>query len=419
MSILTLGLNHRSAPLSLLERTAVPDSRLPRALFGAVDSDLIYGAVILSTCNRTEIYASTKTFHGAYEYLKCYLSDISKVGESELSSHIYSYSDSEVATHLFFVVSGLDSAILGEHEIQGQVKRAWAVSHEERTSDTALNDLFQSALKAGKKVRSQTRVSSGADSVSDAAFYLASESLNNLNDKKALVLGTGEMGNRIATLLARNGASQIAIASRTWKNAQILADELNCKAVHLDELGKELLEADIFFASTGSSSLLLEREELNEIMKARDYRPLVIMDIAVPRDVDPTANDLEGVILKDIDDVRAFASSTFEHYDRELARAQEILAEEVTRYESHQGAYEMSPLITEFRRRICDISQDEFIRYSNRLASLEPSEMETVEELIHSIINKVLHDPTVSIQQVQKEEAKRLSIALKELFKLN
>ncbi len=419
MSIFVLGLNHRSAPLSLLERTAVSDSHLPKVLAGISDCENVTGAVILSTCHRLEIYASSTAFHGSYETLKTYLSDYSFVSEDELNSHLYSFTDLEAAGHLFCVVSGLDSAVLGEHEIQGQVKRAWGTAQKEEATDQDINHLFRSALEAGKRVRRETQLLRGALSVSDAAISLTSEILGTLNDTKAVVLGAGEMGQRICTLLSRGAAQDISVASRTYKSASRLAESQNCRAVHLDELGHELKRADVFFSSTGAPNFLLDRDEMEGFMKDRKNKPLLVIDIAVPRDVDPLSAEIEGLTLKDIDDIRRHILATQGHLDEDenVDSAQEILVEEVNRYESQMQAFSLSPIITEFRRHICEISQDEFDRYRSKLDSLEPSEREFVEELVHSIINKVLHSPTVAIQKVDKQAAEDLTKALKDLFK--
>lgn len=418
MSVILIGLNHRTAPLSLLERTTISASHLPKALHALSEYDNVSGCVLLSTCHRTEIYASATAFHGASKTLKEFLSDLTFVSEEELTSHLYSFTDTEVASHLFCVASGLDSAVLGEYEIQGQVKRAWKTADEEKVVGPALNNLFRSALETGKRIRRDTHIGNNTTSVSDAAVEMAAHKLGTLKGKKAVVLGAGEMGQRISTLLVRSVAKDIAIASRTYKNANSLAESHGFRAVHLDEINKELVEADILFSSTGASTLILERDEIERIMESRQGKELLAVDIAVPRDIDPQSGDVEGFTLTDIDDVRMHVSdNTAGEYGKDMESAQEILNEAVVRYEEKVQNSKLASLIGDFRRQVCEISQDEFERYASKLKSLEPSEHEMVEELVHSIINKVLHNPSVAIQKVDENTAARLGQALKELFK--
>ena len=417
MSVIVIGLNHRTAPLSLLERTAISSSHLPKALHGLSEDENISGAIILSTCHRTEIYASAPAFHDTSKILKQYLNDLTFVGESELNKHLYSFTDTEVVSHLFCVVSGLDSAVLGEHEIQGQVKRAWEVAVEEKSTDSDLNQLFRHALETGKRIRTDTNILKRNLSISDAAVEMATAKLGTINGLKTVVLGTGEMGERISTLLSKGAVKDIAIASRTYKNANSLATSHSCRAIHLDEVTKELVEADLFFSSTGATNLLVERDEMEQVMKEREQRPLLMIDIAVPRDIDPLSSDLEGLTLNDIDDVRQYVASMQGESEKDMDIAQEILNEEVIRYQGLAQASKMSSFVNEFRRQICEISQDEFERYDSKLKSLEPEEREVVEELVRSIINKVLHNPSVAIQKVDDTTAERLVKALKELFK--
>ncbi len=417
MSVILIGLNHRTAPLSLLERTTISSAHLLKALHGLSECENISGAVALSTCHRTEIYASATAFHGAAKTVKEFLSDFTFVSEEELNSHLYSFTDTDVVSHLFCVVAGLDSAVLGEYEIQGQVKRAWKIAEEEKVSDSALNNLFHRALETGKRIRTEAPMMKSTQSVSDAAVSMAVEKLGTLKGAKAVVLGSGEMGQRLTTLLTRAAAKNISIANRTYKNAATMAKQHGCEAIHLDEIGKALADADVLFSSTGATTLLVERDEMERAMIARNHKPLLAVDIAVPRDIDPLSRDLEGLTLIDIDDVRRYVSDTHVDSEEDMDRAQEILNQEVTRYEENVQTTKLAPFISEFRRQICEISQDEFERYGGRLKSLEPAERETVEELVHSIINKVLHNPSVAIQKVDEKTANELAQALKELFK--
>jgi len=280
-----------------------------------------------------------------------------------------------------------------------------------------VNLLFRHSLEAGKKVRSLTRV--GAEKVSSvcaAAVALAQKECGSLVGKKALMLGTGEVGQTGARILSGLDMAEVSIASRTWQRASHLAESVEGQAVHLDELGEALLEVDFLFSATGSASLMLERGEMADVMQRRGHRKLVVIDLAVPRDIDPTAADIEGLMMMDLEDIQQFAETELESSLEEIHRAQAIINQEIEHYSHDNAASSMTPLIVDFRRKICDISQLEFGRFESELASLTSDQRESVEALVHGIVNKVLHHPTTRIRESQ--DAELLGSALRELFDL-
>ncbi len=424
MSVFVVGLNHRSAPLALLERVGVPEVRLEKALAELRGLEHVQEAVVLSTCNRVEIYAFADTFHGAYENVREFLAEFSYMPLGEFSQQLYSLFGADASAHLFRVVSGLDSAVLGESEIQGQVKRAWEVAQREGTAGPGLNRLFRHALQTGKRVRSNTSVgSSKISSVCEAAVGLLQQELSDLSGRRALLLGTGEVGQTGARILSGMDLAEVCVASRTWQRASHLAAEVGGRAVHLDELGDELAAVDFLFCATGAPSLMLEHSEIAEVMKRRKKR-LVVLDLAVPRDVDPTISGIDGVTLFDITDVQSYVAKASEATEsegslEEMHRAQAIINEEVQIYLASDSAEAIAPLIVDFRRSICDISQSEFDKFESQLASLSPDQMESVEALVHSIVNKVLHTPTTRIREsVDSPDSEALGEALRDLFDL-
>lgn len=419
MSLVVIGLNHRTAPLELLERLSIPRARVEKALADLSGRDSVHEAVVLSTCNRTEVYVEADRFHGSFSQVRDFLAETGHLAPEEFSDRLYTYYDVDAVTHLFQVVSGLDSGVLGEHEIQGQVKRAWEDAVENEACGPSLNLAFRHALEVGKRVRTETQIASNIASVSSAAVAMATERVGGFDDKTILVVGAGEMGGGMAASIAAIDAAEVLVASRRWSRADEVARTVGGRAVHLDEMSDVLSNVDVMFTSTGASSIILEHGQISEIMDRRERQPLLIVDTAVPRDVDPAADEIDGVTILDMDDLRAFADQGVRARQQEVGRANEIIGTELSRFLGDRSARDLGPLITSFRRRICDISQAEFERFDTKLASLDHEQRETVEALVRGIVNKVLHEPTVRLKgAAEGPRAARLGDALGELFDL-
>ena len=419
MSVLAIGLNHRSAPLELLERLSAQHAHLPKTLARLGDLPHVDEAVVLSTCNRLEVYAWAEEFHSAYENIFDHLAGQASMASSELAGSVYSLYGIDAVRHLYAVVSGLDSVVLGEAEIQGQVRRAWQTAEAAGTASGNLSTLFRQALGVGRRVRAETRLGRELTSVSEAAVALASNRLGGFTRRRIAVLGAGEMGGGMAKAIAPVRGAQLVLASRSWQRAQDLALTLGARAVHLDELAAELVDADVLFTSTAATSLVMDFDELDKVMAERGGRELLVVDIAVPRDVDPSAAAIDGLTLCDMSDVRAFAVANAGHSEAETRKAWGIVSVETERHGMGAAGREVAPLIGEFRRRICDISQAEFERFDSRLASLDPEQRRTVEALVHGIVNKVLHEPTVRLKEAAPDGGSdQLAGALRELFSI-
>src|SRR5215218_2712109 len=292
MSLVVLGLHHRSAPLELLERTTIAPERLPKVLHDVVAREEVREAVVLSTCNRTEVYASVERYHPGVGTLRDALSESAFVAPEELVDHVYTYHDTAAVAHLFTVAAGLDSALLGESEILGQVRRAWEVAAEEGASGPTLNVLFRHAVEVGKRVRHETGIGRRLTSLSSAAVTLAGDRLGGLRGRRVLVIGAGAMGERIATVAASRGA-HVVVANRTVERARVVAERVGGTAVGLLSLPSALAEVDAVLTSTGSTTPLVERADV-EAAVARRRSPLLVVDVAVPRDVDPAVCSLPG-----------------------------------------------------------------------------------------------------------------------------
>ncbi|MDP9072272.1 MAG: glutamyl-tRNA reductase [Actinomycetota bacterium] len=420
MSVIVVGLNHRTVPLGVLERMTVTDARLPKALADLRGRDNVDEAVVLSTCMRTETYVVAERFHAALGDVRDFLAELSFTRPEDFSDHLYSYYEESAVAHLFRVASGLDSAVLGESEVLGQVRSAWERAAAEGASGANLGGVFRHAVEVGKRARSETGIARGTTSVSHAAVEMAGQRLGTLEGKRILVLGAGDMGEGMAVALATSpGVAEVLVANRTWDKAVALAARVGGRAVQLGGLAGALEEADVLLTSTGSPTVLVDEADLGPVMAARSGRPLLVVDVAVPRDVDPGVGRLEGVTLLDMDDLRAFAEAGVSGRRREIARVQSIIDEEVERYTAVATAREAAPLVAALRQQAEEVRTAELHRYRGRLDKLDDRQREAVEAVTRSILAKVLHGPTVRLKEAAgSPRGDRLAEALRALFDL-
>ena len=419
MSVIVVGLNHRTVPLDLFEKMTVPEAKLPKALADLSSRENISESVILSTCNRIEIYAYAEKFHGAYQDIRNFLSEISHVAPEDFSDHLIGLFGSDAIEHLFKVSSGIDSAVIGEHEILGQVRSAWELAVEEQVVGTVLNSLFRHSLEVGKRARSETSISRNITSVSQAAVAIADKQLDGLIGKRVLVVGAGEMGEGMAKSLHAGGITELRIANRTWDRALETAERLNGKPVRLDELPQNLTEVDLLLTSTGATAAILEYGDLDEAARQRKGRELLIVDIAVPRDVDPAAADLDGVTLLDMDDLREFAEKGIRAREKEVSSVIEIINEELERFLNLFSARSVAPIVTQLHSRAEEIRNSELQKLFRKFPELTPEQLKGIETLTSAIANKLMHEPTVRLKDAAgTPKGERLSEALQDLFDL-
>jgi glutamyl-tRNA reductase len=398
VSLVVVGLNHRTTPVELLERMAVSPSGLPKALHTLAERENLAEVVVLSTCNRTEIYARCTRFHPAVEEVRHFLTDLSSIDPDELTDHLYTYHDDAAVAHVFGVAAGVDSMIVGESEILGQVREAWLVAEREATSGPTLSSVFRQAIEVGKRSRTETGISRHAASIPSAAVAVAGEQLGGLDGRRVLVLGAGEVGQGLAVALAAAGVSDVVVVNRTTTRAAELARRIGGRAIPLDDLPDALADADVLLASTASTEVLLERADAEAIMERRDGRALLVVDVAVPRDVDPGVGQVFGVTLLDIDDLKAFAQQSLEQRRQEIAKVRAIITEELDRYRVERSARAVAPLVAALRERGEEVRAAELERFRTRLARLDPAEREAVESMTRGLVNKLLHDPTVRVK---------------------
>jgi len=419
VSVIVVGLNHRTVPLDLFEKMTVPEAKLPKALADLSSRENISESVILSTCNRIEIYAYAEKFHGAYQDIRNFLSEISHVAPEDFSDHLIGLFGSDAVEHLFKVSSGIDSAVIGEHEILGQVRSAWELAIEEQAVGTVLNSLFRHSLEVGKRARSETSISRNITSVSQAAVAMADKQLNGLIGKRVLVVGAGEMGEGMAKSLHAGGITELRVANRTWDRAVETAERLNGKPVRLDELPQNLTEVDLLLTSTGATAAILEYGDLDEAARQREGRELLIVDIAVPRDVDPASAELDGVTLLDMDDLREFAEKGIRAREKEVSSVIEIINEELERFSNLFSARSVAPIVTQLHSRAEEIRNAELQKLFRKFPELTSEQLKGIETLTSVIANTLIHEPTVRLKDAAgTPKGERLSEALQDLFDL-
>ena len=419
MSVVVVGLNHRTVPLALLERVTIDDARLPKALHDVLSQDHVSEAVVLSTCNRTEVYVVAEKFHPAYGDLRTFFSELAFADPEELAGHLYVHDADAAAGHLFRVASGIDSAVVGEAEILGQVRRAWDIAQTENAAGSQLNLLFRHALEVGKRARTETGIGRHVASVSTAAVAMAAQHLGSLEGRSILVMGAGEMGEGMVRALASNGVSDIRIANRTWENAADLAERLGGTAIRLADLDAALSEVDLLLTGTGANSMIIEHADIERVMRARGEREILVVDVAVPRDVDPAAADIPGVTILDMDDLRAFAEAGMAERRREVASVEAMCSEELERFLAVSSAREVAPLISRLHEQSDEIRLAELERLRARFGDLDERQLEALDSLTKGIVAKLLHQPTVRLKDAAgSPRGERLAEALRDLFEL-
>ena len=392
MALTVVGINHRGASLDVRERIAFRPSEagpMLEALRGASDAR---EAVLLSTCNRTEVYAVEQDEDVA-PHVWSVLS--ARLGE-EASGYGYVLRDRDTVAHLFHVASGLDSMVLGEAQIHGQVREAWEICRAH--SGAVLNRLFQTSLLVAGRVRHETSVARGAASVSSAAVQLAKQIFGSLAGRRAMVLGAGEMAELALECFADQGVRTSIVANRTFERAEQLAARYGAAAMHYDECWRALADIDVMVSSTASPHAIVFPEHVRPALDARGDRPLCILDIALPRDVDPAVGDLANVFLYNLDDLQAVVSSNLERRRAEVPTAEQLIGGEVERYWDWLAGLAAVPVLTEMRARMDALRAKELDAALRKLGELDAAEREVVAELSRTLMNKFLHDPTVRLR---------------------
>jgi glutamyl-tRNA reductase len=414
MALLTLGVSYRSASLDLLERLSYDQDSLIKAYRMLHDDEAIRGAVILSTCNRVEILADVESYHAGFLAVRRVLSQTRDVEPDLLGEPLYAHWEHEAAGHLFEVASGLDSMILGETQILGQVRDSIRRAEEEGTTTPELRSTFQAASRAGRRVRNETELGAAPDAFVSAGASAAEAAIGSLTGRSAVVVGAGQMAALAAKRLRGSGVGSLRVVNRSIDHARALSARVQATAFGLDRMREALDGADLVMSATGAAGTLIDEAMVREATAA-NARPLVIVDIAVPHDVEPAVAEIAGVTLIGLDDVRKRVASAYSDAEGEVEKARDIVAEEVQRWRTRRRAEEIAPVIRTLRERGESVVRAELRRSSSRLRDLTPDERDAVEALARGIVAKLIHEPIVSLKGTPDLDGARARL-LSELF---
>jgi glutamyl-tRNA reductase len=427
VSVLLFGVSHRSAPVSVLEQLSTDESDQIKITDRVLQSPLVTEAMVLSTCNRVEVYAVVDAFHGGLAVIGQVLADHSGMSLGDLTKYAYVRYSEAAVEHLFAVASGLDSAVIGEQQVLGQVRRAYATAEANRTVGRVLHELAQRALAVGKRVHSETAIDAAGTSVVSVALGMADSKLGGLQGKTAAVIGAGAMGALSAGHLTRAGIGNVHVVNRSLPRAQRLVRKIReagtqAEAMALDRLPTALADADVVVSCTGAVRPVVSLADVYHALAAahRDEtaQPLVICDLGMPRDVDPAVAGLPGVWVVDMERVQREPSARAAAADAEAAR--HIVAAEVATYLAGQRMAEVTPTVTALRQRAADVVDAELLRLENRLPGLDADQRDEVARTVRRVVDKLLHAPTVRIKQLASAPGgDSYAEALRELFELD
>ncbi|MDT5012706.1 MAG: glutamyl-tRNA reductase [Mycobacterium sp.] len=423
MSVLLFGVSHRSAPVSVLEQMSTDDSDQVKIADRLLQSSLITEAMVLSTCNRVEVYAVVDAFHAGLSVIGQVLAEHSGMSLNDITKHAYVRYAEAAVEHLFAVASGLDSAVVGEQQVLGQVRRAYAAAEANSTVGRVLHDLAQRALSVGKRVHTETGIDAAGASVVSVALGMADQQLTGLAGRSAVVVGAGAMGALSARQLARSGVDRVHIVNRTLPRAKKLAEAIRdlgvgADAFPFDHLPPLLTDADIVVCCTGAVRPVVSLADVHRGLAHGDEKQLVVCDLGMPRDVDPAVAGLPGVHVIDMDRIQRDPAASAASADADAARL--IVAAEVAQYLSSQRMAEVTPTVTALRQRAADVVEAELLRLDNRLPSLDDAHREEVARTVRRVVDKLLHAPTVRVKQLASAPGgDSYAEALRELFELD
>lgn len=393
MSIVLVGINHKSAPVEVREQLAFTEEACATGLRTLVDGDIVREGLIVSTCNRVEVLAETanERLSDAIQRANEFLSRTDSLPSSFFQIHLYQHTDDEAVRHLFRVTSSLDSMVVGEPQVLGQVRRAYSIALEAGTAGRILNRLVHHAFRVAKRVRTETGIGANAVSISYMAVELGKKIFNSLQGHTALLIGAGEMAELSARHLLNAGVSRVLLANRTEERAQRLASELGGETVNFEELSAHLAEADIIICSTAADQYVITEQMAREALGKRRNRPSFFIDISVPRNIDPAVGKLPNVFVFDIDDLEAVISSNIREREREAERAELIVESEIMQFQQTLRVLDIGPTIGALRNKLQDIARVELTRQRNRLGPLTPEQETAIEALLVSTVNKISH----------------------------
>ena len=420
VNLILVGVNHKTTPVEIREKLAFTKGKIEESVDRLFNFPDIIEHTILSTCNRVEIYARASCQDSAIKAIKQFICDFHEVSPVELEDHFYSYRNEEAVEHLFRVSSSLDSMILGEAQILGQVKDAYSLAKDLRSTGLVLNQLFEKAFSIAKKVREETGIAERSVSISSAAVELAQKIFDDLENRTVMLVGTGEMAELAAKHLISYGVKTVYVTSRTYDRAANLARTLNGSALDFEAFKNELHRADIVITSTSAPNFIIKKEMVEKAIHERKNKPIFFIDIAVPRDIEPDVNDLENIYLYDIDDLHVVVSANMKEREKEAENAMNFISQEVTKFNNWVGTLDAVPTIVEIRKKAENIRMQEIEKTLKKISHLSEDDKKLLRQMSSSMVNKILHKPTIKLKQkTQSEDGHVYLKAIRHLFHLD
>jgi glutamyl-tRNA reductase len=419
MNIIVVGLSHKTATVEIREKVAFSPNQIEKPLRELVALDEIVEGVIVSTCNRVEIYATTRDIAGGIGRIKRFMADYHHIPFETLESHLYSYHSEAAIRHVFRVASSLDSMVVGEPQILGQIKTSYGYAAEYKSSGIILNRFLHKAFSVAKRVRTETKIASSAVSVAFAAVELAKKILGNLSDKTVMLIGAGEMCELAAKHFLNSGARGVMVTNRTFERAERLAEEFDGEAVRFEELFQHLHRADIVLSSTGAPHVIIGPKDVDDVIKRRRFKPMFFIDIAVPRDIDPKVDDLENAYLFTVDNLQEIVQANLAQRNLEAEKAEEIISQEIGQFFKWLSSLEITPTIVALRNHFDEIRKAELEKTLANWKDLPPDAEKRLESLTMAMMNKLLHTPTTVLKKAGQGGRVNLYVdGLRQLFEL-
>ena len=419
MDIIVLGLNHKTAPVHIRECVAFPETTIHEPLRALLGTPGVRETMILSTCNRVEIAAVVESREQGAAAVRAFVAGHHKVVEGELAPHLYVHAGADAVRHLFRVASSLDSLVVGEPQILGQVKDAYQYAREAGAIGMVLDRLLKKALSVAKLVRTETEIARSAVSVSFAAVELAKKIFGEIEGRSAMIIGAGEMAELAVKHLVSSGVREVFVVNRTFEKAVALAQEFGGSAVRYEELFDQLVLSDIVISSTGAPHFIIKGEDIRKVMTRRRHRPMFFIDIAVPRDIEPTVNDIDNAYLYNVDDLQTVVDGNIKERRKEADKAEKIVEQEVATFEKWIASLQVVPTIVQLRQSVEAMRAAELEKSLGKLAHLAEKDREQVALLTQSIVNKILHSPlTVLKESSQAPDAGVYLEVTRKLFNL-
>ncbi|MEK6698396.1 MAG: glutamyl-tRNA reductase [Nitrospirota bacterium] len=420
MGIIVVGLSHKTAPVDVREKLSFPEATVPDALKTLMGYEGIRESLILSTCNRVEIYAAVQDSAQGVDQIKKFIADYHNLSREALERSLYIHTDGQGVRHVFRVASSLDSMVVGEPQILGQIKDAFDISLKSKTTSAVLNKLMKKAISVAKRVRTETKIAESAVSISFAAVELARKIFGDLEGKAVMLLGAGEMAELAARHLLNNGVKTIMVANRTFERAVELAKEFNGSAVRFEDFPSEMVMADILICSTGASHYVVKHDIVSRAVKDRRHKPIFMIDISVPRNIDPDVNNIDNVYLYDIDNLQGVVTANVQGRQKEAEKAEEIITQEVETYLQWERSLDAVPTIVDLREKVEDIRKRELEKTLCQMNGISDEQRNAVEALSTAIVNKIVHAPIVVLKQAASNpESGDLCSFARKLFNLD